>query len=270
MGAQPLSEQLHCHWGNEVKQIQTTGNAAKVSGPESSRAGGCCNRSLSAEIGSWFPCICCQHCWLVLARKKKKKVKTQHRPRCYSALGYTSLVPPKWPRDQSLQVPLWPGIFQSPLSLFHGPFLTLSSVPLCSKLLLWELVLNTKKLLLSVEHISPAQRASVMLSKVKQTCAKTLMVRIDVQLEKRRWNHCSMSTAHILCTHLSLQTSPDVTVVSHQSNFIYKHAAWCFTNTQDLNLIITILNELMVPLTCMLLFEILERDWVLKEKQSCE
>lgn len=86
-GAQPLSDQLHCHQGNEIKQIQTTGNAAKASRSESSRACECCNPSLSAEIGSLFPPVCCRHGSLLLARKKL----THPRAVCfYSALGCTS------------------------------------------------------------------------------------------------------------------------------------------------------------------------------------
>lgn len=60
------------------------------------------------------------------------------------------------------------------LSLIHNPSLTLTPVPMCSKLLLQGLVCNTKELLLSVEYIFSAQRASVVLSKLKWSCAKTL------------------------------------------------------------------------------------------------
>lgn len=71
-------------------------------------------------------------------------------------------------------------------------------------------------------------------------------------------------------TNSSVYRSPNVTVVSHQDSFIYNRTAWSFKNTQDLNLIIAILNELMIPLKHMLWLEILERDWALNEKESCE
>lgn len=181
MGAQPLSERLCCHWGNEAKWIQTTGNAAKASGSESSGACGFHNRSLSAEIGSRFPCVFCHSGWLLLAGKKL----TQHRPTCCSAFGYTSLVPPKGPRHHPPRVRSWPGIFQSPLSLVRGPFLTLAPVPVCSKLLPWELVRNTRELLLSVERISSAQRTSAVPGKLKRSCAKTLGVQNRCPAGKR-------------------------------------------------------------------------------------
>lgn len=172
MGAQPLSERLCCHWGNEAKRIQTTGNAAKASVSESSGACGFRNRSLSAEIGSRFSCIFCHSSWHLLAGKKL----TQHRLTCYSAFGNTSPVPPRGPRHHPPRVRSWPGIFQSPLSLVRGPFLTLAPVPVCFKLLPWELVRNTRELLLPVERTSSAQRTSAVPSKLKWSCTKTLGV----------------------------------------------------------------------------------------------
>lgn len=204
MGAQPLSEWLHCHQGNEVKRIQTTGNPAKALGSESSRACGCCNPSLSAEIGSQFPCICCQRSWLLLAGKKL----TQHRPMCYSAFGYTSPFHPKGPSTTTAgAIVAWD---------FSEPFLTYSwCFPhscSCHSVLSTPTLracLYTREILLSVEHISSARRAFAVLSELKRSCAKTPGVQnrcpaIGVQ-EKRRWNHCSISRAPLsfLCTNSS-------------------------------------------------------------------
>lgn len=118
-----------------------------------------CNPSLSAEICPWLPCICRQCDSLLPAEEKLQ----QQRPTCYNSLGDPSQRTWVQPQD---------GIFF--LSLIHNPSLTLTPVPMCSKLLLQGLVCNTKELLLSVEHIFSAQRASVVLSKLKQSCAKTL------------------------------------------------------------------------------------------------
>lgn len=121
-----------------------------------------CNPSLSAEIGPWLPCICCQ-CGLLLPAEEKLR---QQSPTRYNSLGYLSQR--TWVQPQA-------GIyffFTSHL-LTILPSLSLLS-PTCSKLLLQGLVCNTKELLLSVEHIFSAQRASVVLSKLKRSCAKTL------------------------------------------------------------------------------------------------
>lgn len=149
--------------GYEVKCIQTAGNVAKVSGFESSRPCGFCD-----------PCLLKQVFNLPLFATGWKKVhETQTKVLQHFWLRLPGRSQRTWPTPTGGAIMTWDFSERSltcSWSFPHAPSCSQHALKSSSE----SLSINTKELLDSEEHISFTQRTSAILSKLKQSCMKTV------------------------------------------------------------------------------------------------